>query len=108
MARVRDAGADKRVFIIAGVGPLASARAARWMRSNVPGIHIPDHVIARMEGAGNQSQEGKTICIELMQQLREIEGVAGVHIMAYRREHLVSSIILESGVLAGRRQSKRR
>ncbi|SHL50514.1 methylenetetrahydrofolate reductase (NADPH) [Roseovarius marisflavi] len=108
MARVRDEGADKRVFIIAGVGPLASAKAARWMRSNVPGIHIPDHVIARMEGAANQSEEGKKICIELMQQLREIEGVAGVHIMAYRREHLVSSIILESGVLSGRRSAKRR
>ncbi len=107
MARVRDEGAEKRVFIIAGVGPLASAKAARWMRSNVPGIHIPDQVIARMERAANQSEEGKKICIELMQQLREIEGVAGVHIMAYRREHLVSSIILESGVLSGRRRVKR-
>ncbi len=108
MARVRDAGAEKRVFIIAGVGPLASAKAARWMRSNVPGIHIPDDIIARMEGAENPSDEGKQICIELMQQLRQIEGVSGVHIMAYRREHLVSSIILESGVLAGRRKGKKR
>ncbi len=108
MARVRDQGAEKRVFIIAGLGPLASAKAARWMRSNVPGIHIPDQIIARMEGAANPSEEGKKICIELMQQLREIEGVAGVHIMAYRREHLVSSIILESGVLSGRNAAKRR
>ena len=108
MTRVRDAGAEKRVFIIAGVGPLASAKAARWMRSNVPGIHIPDDIIARMEGAENPSDEGKQICIELMQQLRQIEGVSGVHIMAYRREHLVSSIILESGVLAGRRKGKKR
>lgn len=102
MARVRDEGADKRAFIIAGVGPLASAKAARWMRSNVPGIHIPDHIIARMEDAENPSEMGKRICIELMQQLRGIKGVAGVHIMAYRREELVSSIVLESGVLAGR------
>ena len=108
MTRVRDAGAKKRVFIIAGVGPLASAKAARWMRSNVPGIHIPDDIIARMESAENPSEEGKKICIELMQQLRQIEGVSGVHIMAYRREHLVSSIILESGVLAGRRKGKKR
>ncbi|MEI4264043.1 methylenetetrahydrofolate reductase [Roseovarius sp. D0-M9] len=108
MARVRDQGAEKRVFIIAGLGPLASAKAARWMRSNVPGIHIPDQIIARMEGAANPSEEGKKICIELMQQVREIEGVAGVHIMAYRREHLVSSIILESGVLSGRNAAKRR
>lgn len=108
MSRVRDLGADKRVFIIAGVGPLASAKAARWMRTNVPGIHIPDAVIRRLEGAADPAEEGKAICIELMQQLRQIAGVAGVHIMAYRREHLVSSIILDSGVLAGRGKPKKR
>lgn len=104
MTRIRDAGLDKRVFIIAGVGPLASARAARWMRNNVPGIHIPDSVIDRMEQAANPSDEGKRICIELIQQIRQIAGVSGVHVMAYRREHFVSEIILESGVLQGRRK----
>lgn len=104
MARVRDLGLDGRAYIIAGVGPLASARAARWMRSNVPGIHIPDPIIHRMEQAENPSDEGKKTCIELIQQIREIAGVSGVHVMAYRREHLVSEIILESGVLRGRGQ----
>ncbi|MBZ8132990.1 methylenetetrahydrofolate reductase [Afifella sp. IM 167] len=108
MARVRDLGLDKKVFILAGVGPLASPRAARWMRSNVPGIHIPEHVIERMEKAEKPGEEGKRICIELIQQIREIQGVAGVHVMAYRREHQVSEIILESGVLAGRRPVARR
>ncbi|MBK0400956.1 methylenetetrahydrofolate reductase [Limibaculum sp. M0105] len=107
MARVRDLGLDKRVFILAGVGPLASAKAARWMRSNVPGIHIPDSVIARMEGAQKPGEEGKKLCIELIQRMREIPGVAGVHVMAYRREHQVSEIILESGVLEGRRARRR-
>jgi methylenetetrahydrofolate reductase (NADPH) len=102
MARIRDLGLDKQVFILAGVGPLASAKAARWMRSNVPGIHIPDHVIDRMEKAAKPGEEGKRLCIELIQQIREIKGVAGVHVMAYRREHQVSEIILESGVLKGR------
>jgi len=102
MARVRDMGLDKKVFILAGVGPLASAKAARWMRSNVPGIHVPDAVIDRMEKAAKPGEEGKRICIELIQQIREIKGVAGVHVMAYRREHQVSEIILESGVLQGR------
>jgi methylenetetrahydrofolate reductase (NADPH) len=102
MARTRDLGLDKRVFILAGVGPLASARAARWMRANVPGIHIPDHVIDRMEKAAKPGEEGKRLCIELIQQIREIKGVAGVHVMAYRRENQVSEIILESGVLKGR------
>jgi len=72
------------------------------MRSNVPGIHIPDHVIDRMEKAEKPGLEGKKLCIELIQQLREIEGVKGVHVMAYRREHLVSEIVEESGVLKGR------
>ncbi|WP_171238351.1 methylenetetrahydrofolate reductase [Ruegeria sp. HKCCA5763] len=106
MARVRDAGLDKRVFIIAGVGPIASARAARWMRSNVPGIHIPDQVIDRMEKAEKPAEEGKKICIELIQQIRDIAGVSGVHVMAYRREHVVSEIILESGALKGRRRAR--
>lgn len=107
MNRVRDLGLDKKVFILAGVGPLASAKAARWMRSNVPGIHIPDAVIARMEGAEKPAAEGKKICIELIQQIREMQGVSGVHVMAYRREHQVSEIILESGVLEGRRTKRK-
>jgi methylenetetrahydrofolate reductase (NADPH) len=102
MARVRDLGLDGRVFILAGVGPLASAKAARWMRNNVPGIHIPDAVIERIEKAANPAEEGKRLCIELIQQIREIRGVAGVHVMAYKREHQVSEIITESGVLQSR------
>ena len=98
MARVRDLGLDKRVYILAGVGPLASARAARWMRSNVPGIHIPDSVMDRMEKAADPGEEGKRLCIELIQEIRQIAGVSGVHVMAYRREHLVSEIIAQSGV----------
>ncbi len=108
MARVRDLGLDQKVYILAGVGPLASAKAARWMRSNVPGIHIPDSVIDRLEGAAKPAEEGKRLCIELIQQIREIKGVAGVHVMAYRREHLVSEIIAESGVLKGRAATARR
>ncbi len=106
MSRVRDMGLDRKVFILAGVGPLASARAARWMRSNVPGIHIPDLMISRMEQAENPGLEGKKICIELIQQIKEIAGVSGVHVMAYRREHLVSDIIRESGVLDDRKKTR--
>lgn len=107
MARIRDLGLERRVFILAGVGPLASAKAARWMRSNVPGIHIPDAIIDRMEKAAKPAAEGKKLCVELIQQVRAIAGVAGVHVMAYRREHQVSEIILESGVLAGRQPGRR-
>lgn len=108
MAQVRELGLHQKCFILAGVGPLVSARAARWMRSNVPGVHIPDEVVARLEGAENQKAEGKQICIEMIQQLREVEGVAGVHVMAYRQEELVSEIISASGILHGRRPQARR
>jgi 5,10-methylenetetrahydrofolate reductase len=81
------------------------------MRANVPGIHIPDPVIARLEGAKDQKLEGKKICIELIQQIREIEGVSGIHVMAYRQEELVSDIITSSGIMrnrAPRRAAKER
>jgi len=107
MQRVRDLGLVEKCFILAGVGPLASARSARWVRANVPGIHIPDAVIARLEGAEDQRREGKRICIEIMQECREIPGVSGVHVMAYRQEELVAEIVHESGVLAGRRPWRR-
>lgn len=102
MARVRDLGLLEKVFVLAGVGPPASARAARWMRSHIPGVYIPDSIIARVEGAKNQKAEGQKICIELIQQLQEIEGVSGVHIMAYRQERSIASIVRKSGVLGGR------
>jgi methylenetetrahydrofolate reductase (NADPH) len=108
MKRVRDMGLDERVFILAGVGPLASAKTARWMRRNVPGIHIPEAIIDRLERAANPAEEGKKLCIELIQQVREIAGVKGVHVMAYRREHLVYEIIKESGILQERLEVKAR
>jgi 5,10-methylenetetrahydrofolate reductase len=102
MDRIRDLGLDRECFILAGVGPLPSARTARWMRANVPGVHIPDSVIARLEGAQDQKAEGKRLCIEIIQEVRAISGIAGVHVMAYRQEQYVSEIVHESGILKGR------
>ena len=102
MARVRDLGLHERCFVLAGCGPLASARAAKWIRANVPGVHIPDAVIARLEGAQDQRAEGKRICVEIIRQLREMPGIAGVHLMAYKQEESIAEIVHESGVLAGR------
>lgn len=92
----------QRLFVLVGVGPLRSAKAAEWMRSRVPGVHIPDAVVARLAGADDPAREGRQLCIELIQQLRELRGVAGVHVMAYRQEQAVAEIIERSGVLAGR------
>jgi methylenetetrahydrofolate reductase (NADPH) len=102
MAKARDLGLLEQCFILPGVGPLASARTALWIRSNVPGIHIPDAIIKRLEGAQQPKLEGRKICVEMIQQIREIEGVSGVHIMAYRQEEAVGEIVQQSGVLAGR------
>lgn len=107
MKRVRDMGLHEKCYILIGVGPLASAKTARWMRANVPGVHIPDDIIARLEGAEKQKLEGKKLCIELIQQIQEIEGVAGIHVMAYRQEELVSDIVHDSGVLKDRKPWKR-
>lgn len=103
MARVRDAGLDQALFILVGVGPLPSPKAARWLRAHVPGVHIPDVLIERVERAADPQEEGKKICIEIIQQIQEVKGVAGIHLMAYRREHLVEEIIEESGLLRLRR-----
>ncbi len=102
MAAVREAGSHERVFILAGVGPLASAKSAEWIRANVAGVHIPDAVIARLRGAKEQAKEGVQICVELMQQMQEIAGVHGVHVMAFRQEHRVAEIVERSGVLGER------
>jgi methylenetetrahydrofolate reductase (NADPH) len=101
MARVHDLGLHERVFILAGVGPLKGAKSAAWMRAHVPGVHIPDAVIERLKKGGHG--EGKRLCVEIIQQVREIPGVSGVHVMAYRQEELVAEIIEEAGLLPRRR-----
>ncbi|HEX9617260.1 MAG TPA: methylenetetrahydrofolate reductase, partial [Anaerolineales bacterium] len=109
MQSVRDLGLNERVFILAGVGPLRSAKAAEWMRAKVPGVVIPDEIIARLKGVPpeKQREEGKRICVELIQALQEINGVCGVHVMAYRQEELVAEIIEGAGLLPRRWQQHR-
>ena len=66
------------------------------------GVHIPDAVIKRLEGAQDQAQEGVNVCIDMIHELRELEGISGVHIMAYRQEHRVPEIVEKTGILEGR------
>jgi len=79
-----------------------SAKAAEWMRTHVPGLHIPDQVIARMAGASNAAREGRQICIDLIEEISSLPGVSGIHLMAYRQEESIPDIIDRSGVLRGR------
>ena len=103
MALVRAAGLHERIRVLAGLGPIASAKTARWLRAKVPGVHVPDAIVDRLERAPDPRAEGKRICIELMRRIREIPGIAGVHVMAPKQDHLVPELVAESGVL-GRRE----
>ncbi|MBM3516967.1 MAG: methylenetetrahydrofolate reductase [Alphaproteobacteria bacterium] len=99
IARLGDLGITERLFILVGLGPLASARQARWMRDNLPGTHVPDAILARLEGARDQASEGRRVCAELMAEYRQIPGVAGVHLMAPRNVEAIPQTIRDSGVL---------
>jgi len=120
MDRVRELGLHEQTYILAGVGPLKSPAMARYMKDNVPGLRVPDQLIERMERAGAPwagkskdeltkedkkaraaawQDEGIKICVELIQQLREVEGVAGVHIMAIEWEEAVPIIVEKAGLL---------
>jgi methylenetetrahydrofolate reductase (NADPH) len=104
LEHARELGLYRQTAILVGVGPLRSAKAAEWMRAHVPGVVIPDEVIRRLRGvpADKQPDEGKALCIEIIQRVREIEGVRGVHVMAYRQEELVAEIIEAAGLLPRR------
>ncbi len=101
MKQVCDMGLHEKVFILAGVGPLRSEKAAEFMRTRVPGVIIPDKIVERLRKtpASKKREEGKRICVEIIKQVREMEGIAGVHVMAYRQEELVAEIIEEAGLL---------
>ena len=100
MAEVVDRGLAQRCAVLAGVGPLRSLRALEFVRTSVPGIHVPDHVVRRLRGvpADRVAAEGVTICVETIQALREIPGVAGVHVMAFGYERGVPEILERGGV----------
>jgi methylenetetrahydrofolate reductase (NADPH) len=119
MEKVRELGLHEKTYILAGVGPLKSPGMARYMKNNVPGILVSDEIIQRMTDAGKPwagkskdeltpddkrarskawRETGIQICTELVQQMREIEGVAGVHIMAIEWESAVKPIVEGAGL----------
>jgi methylenetetrahydrofolate reductase (NADPH) len=106
MKQIIDLGLHEQAYILVGVGPLRSEKAAEFMRTRVPGVRIPDHIVDRLRKApaARKRAEGKRICVEIIQQVREMVGVAGVHVMAYRQEELVAEIIEEAGLLPRPRQ----
>jgi methylenetetrahydrofolate reductase (NADPH) len=112
MKRVVDMGVAEQLKIIVGVGPLKSTGMARYLRDRIPGMRVPDELIERMQGAvagidperkAERSEawrhEGIALCIEQIQEIREIEGVAGVHIMGIEWEEAVEPIARGAGLL---------
>ena len=120
MEKVRELGVHEKTFILAGLGPLKSPGMARYMKNNVPGILVPEEIIQRMTAAGKQwadipraeltkedksarakawKEEGIKICIDLINEARKIEGVAGAHIMAIEWEEAVKPIAEGAGLL---------
>lgn len=81
-ARLAEHGVTERLKFIVGVGPIVSAKSARWMDENLFGVSVPGHIVDRLEGAADQRAEGKRICVELIEAYREVPGIRGVHIMA--------------------------
>ncbi|HEY3078327.1 MAG TPA: methylenetetrahydrofolate reductase [Chloroflexota bacterium] len=99
MAAVRDLGLDRRCGVLAGVGPIRSLRALEHMRREVPGLYVPDGVVRRLRGVPEErvAAEGLALCVEVIQQVREIPGVAGVHVMAVSWEEAVPEILERAG-----------
>ncbi len=83
--RLLDKGVTEKISVLLGVGPIASAKSARWMNDNLYGVNVPEDIIQRIEAAGDakeQKKEGIKVAAELIHEFRNIEGLAGVHIMA--------------------------
>ena len=93
MKRLNQLGIISKVYFIVGLGIIKSAKSARWMNANLFGINIPDDIIKRIEKSENEKAEGKKICIELIQKYKSIEGVSGIHLMGYKQEEDIASVI---------------
>ena len=90
---------DERTHIIAGVLPLRSYRAARFMADKVPGMSVPDELLRRMANASDEKAEGMRICLETIDELRDLPGIKGVHLMPVNWESAVPEIVERAGLL---------
>jgi methylenetetrahydrofolate reductase (NADPH) len=112
MKRAGDLGLLDDVYVLAGVSPIKTSGAARYMATKVPGMDVPDEYVQRMLGVikgipkeerkarrAAWAEEGINICVEVIQQVKDIPGVAGVHIMAIEWEEVVPTIVEKAGLL---------
>lgn len=99
MDLARKRGLHQQAYIMAGVMPIKSAKAAKYMQKNVSGMLVPDGIVEKMSKAEDQPAEGVKLCIEQIKHLRTIPGVRGVHIMAVAWEEIVPEIVKGAGLL---------
>ena len=99
MEMLTERGLDKKVHILAGVIPVRSAGMARYMRDYVPGVTVPDEIVTRMEQSEVPKEEGVRIILEIIEQLKDMPGVHGIHIMAVNWEDIVPEIVQKSGLM---------
>ncbi len=92
-------GLHKKVFILAGLTPVRSVKALRYMNDNVAGIRVPDELIERMDSAEDPKEEGIKICLETIEKMKNIEGVAGIHLMPIGWESITPVIVERAGLL---------
>jgi methylenetetrahydrofolate reductase (NADPH) len=102
-ARLRENGVSLPILI--GIAPIPSVKSARWMREKLFGTRIPDSIVERLEKAADPKAEGLKICIELLQQLAEIPGIGGAHVMAPMNFSAIPVAIEQSGVLGRKRKA---
>ena len=91
----------EKCYILAGITPMKNLGMARYMARNVPGIDVPDSLIKRLEGAGKGkvAEEGIRYALEQIEEMKEMEGISGVHLMAIEWEHRVPEIAERAGML---------
>jgi methylenetetrahydrofolate reductase (NADPH) len=100
MAQVRDLGLHERCYVLAGVGPISSLRALSHLEERVPGVQVPAELSRRLRGVPEDrvADEAMTACAETISELRQIPGVAGVHVMAVANEHRIPTILQLAGL----------
>lgn len=101
MRMVCDRGLDEKVYILAGVTPVKSLGMAKYMKSSVPGMDVPDEVISRIKDVPKEKrgEEGIAICVETIERVKQIKGIKGVHIMAIEWEEKVAEIAKQADLL---------
>jgi methylenetetrahydrofolate reductase (NADPH) len=99
MEEVCAEGLDRRTHILAGIIPVKSVGMARYMKNYVSGVEVPDWMIERLEGAEDVKKEGINIILEIIEEVKEIPGVHGIHVQAVGWEEVVPEIMERAGLL---------